>query len=141
MGSILRWFKWAFKFWGEQSALAISKTKHRSSHRSCSVRKGILRYFAKFAVKHLILSLFFNEVAGLCHATLLKKETRAQGFSCESCKIYMNTFFTEYLRATASESKNSETSGETISETNSFSNYVFFIYFVFQRKNLLYYKT
>ena len=27
MGSILRWFKWACKFFGEQSALAVSKTK------------------------------------------------------------------------------------------------------------------
>ena len=31
-----------------------------------------------------------------------KKETLAQVFSCEFCKIYRNTFFTEHLRATAS---------------------------------------
>ena len=91
MGSILRWFKWVCKFFGEQSALAVSKTKHRSSHHS--VRKAILRNFAKFAVKHLCLSLFFNEVAALCPATLLIKKTLAQGFSCEFCKISMNTFF------------------------------------------------
>ena len=35
--------------------------------------------------------------------TLLKKETQAQVFSCEFCKISKNTFFTEPLRATASE--------------------------------------
>ena len=28
-------------------------TDHRSSHRRCSVRKGVLRNFAKFTGKHL----------------------------------------------------------------------------------------
>ena len=31
----------------------------------CSLRKGILRNFAKFTGKHLCQSLFFNKVAGL----------------------------------------------------------------------------
>ena len=31
----------------------------------CSVRKGVLRNFAKFTGKHLCQSLFFNKVAGL----------------------------------------------------------------------------
>ena len=31
-----------------------------------------------------------------------KKETLAQVFSCEFCKIYRNTFFIEHLMATAS---------------------------------------
>ena len=35
-------------------------------------------------------------------ATLLKKETLAQVFSCEFCEISKNTFFTEHLCATAS---------------------------------------
>ena len=35
-------------------------------------------------------------------ATLLKKETLAQVFSCEFCEIFKNTFFTEHLRTTAS---------------------------------------
>ena len=37
----------------------------RSSHQRCSVRKGVLRNFAKFTTKHLHQSLFFNKVAGL----------------------------------------------------------------------------
>ena len=45
----------------------------RSSHRRCSVRKGVLRNFAKFTVKHLCQSLFFNKVVGLRRKTLLKK--------------------------------------------------------------------
>ena len=35
----------------------------KSSHRRCSVRKGVLRNFAKFTGKHLCQSLFFHEVA------------------------------------------------------------------------------
>ena len=45
----------------------------RSSHRRCSVKKGVLRNFA------------------------------AQVFSCEFCEISKDTFFTENLRATASD--------------------------------------
>ena len=35
--------------------------------------KGILKYFTKFTGKHLCQSLFFNKIAGLRPATLLKK--------------------------------------------------------------------
>ena len=70
--------------------------KFRSRHRRCSVRKGVLRNFAKFTGKHLCQSLFFNKVAALRLATLLIKETLAQVFSCEFCEISNNTFFTEY---------------------------------------------
>ena len=37
--------------------------------------KGVLRNFAKFTGKHLCQSLFFNEVAALIPATLLKKDS------------------------------------------------------------------
>ena len=78
--------------------------KGRSSHRRCSVRKGVLRNFAKFTGKHLCQSLFFNKVAGprpqAC--SFIKKETLAQVFSCEFCEISKNTFLTEHLRANAS---------------------------------------
>ena len=47
------------------------------------VRKGVLRNFTKFTRKHLCQSLFLNKVAGLRPASLLKKETLAQVFSCE----------------------------------------------------------
>ena len=48
-------------------------TKDRISHQICSVRKCVLRNFAKFTGKHICQSLFFNKVAGLRPATLLKK--------------------------------------------------------------------
>ena len=44
-----------------------------SSHRGCFVRKDVLRSFPKITGKHLRQSLFFNKVAGLRPATLLKK--------------------------------------------------------------------
>ena len=56
----------------------------------------------KFTGKHLCQSLFFSKVAGLRSATLLKKETLEQVFSCEFCQISKNTFFTEHLWTTAS---------------------------------------
>ena len=44
---------------------------------------------------------FFNEVACLRSATLLKTETPTQLFSCEFCKIFKNVFFREHLQAAA----------------------------------------
>ena len=64
----------------------------RSSHQRCSVRKGVLRNFAKFTGKHLCQSLFFN---------FIKKETLTQMFFCNFCEIFKNTFLTEPLRPTA----------------------------------------
>ena len=66
----------------------------------CSVKKGVLRNFAKFTRKQLCQSLFFNKVAAL-----RKKETLAQVFSSEFFEISKNTSFTEHLRVTASDSK------------------------------------
>ena len=46
----------------------------RSSHRRWSVRKGVLRNFAKFTGKHLCQSVFFIKVAGWgCFSVLLIK--------------------------------------------------------------------
>ena len=75
--------------------LCLQNKRSRSSHRRCSVRKGVLR---KFTGKYLCQRLFFNK--GACN--FIKKDTLAQVFFCEFCEISKNTFFTEYLRATAS---------------------------------------
>ena len=58
---------------------------------------NILNNFAKFTGKHLCCSLVFR----LSPVTLLKKAS-AQVSSCEFCKIFKNTIFTEHLRMTAS---------------------------------------
>ena len=53
--------------------LFLQKVLSRSSHRRrYSVRKGVLRNFVKFTGKHLY-KIFFNEVASLRPASLLKK--------------------------------------------------------------------
>ena len=44
-----------------------------TSHQRGSIKKGVLRNFTKFTGKHLYQSLFFNKVAGLRPATVLKK--------------------------------------------------------------------
>ena len=84
-------------------------SEYRSSHCRCSVRKGVLRNYAKITGKHLCQSIFFNKVAGRS-STLLKKEALAQVFSCEFCEIFKNTCFTEHLWATAS--KNTKLSNQ-----------------------------
>ena len=76
-----------------QPYVAQSNVSYRSSHQRCSIIKGVPRNFEKFTGKQLCQSLFLY---------FIKKETLAQVFSCESCKISKNTFFTEHLRTTAS---------------------------------------
>ena len=44
-----------------------------SSHQSCSMEKGVLKNFTKFSGKQLCQNFFFNKVAGLTLATLLRK--------------------------------------------------------------------
>ena len=48
----------------------------KSSHQRCSVRKGVVRDFAKFTGKHLCQVLLFNKVASPEPATLLKNHRR-----------------------------------------------------------------
>ena len=52
----------------------------RSSHRSCSVRKSVLRNFAKFTGKYLCQVLFYNKVACPEPATLSKKRLQHRYF-------------------------------------------------------------
>ena len=65
----------------------------KSSRLEVFCKKGVLRNFAKFTGKHLCQGLFFNKVAGLSAATLLKIKILAHVFSCEFCEISKNTFF------------------------------------------------
>ena len=74
----------------------------RSRPRRCSIKTGVLEIVSKFTGKHLCQSRLFKKVTGLRPATLLKKRL-AQAFSCEFCEIFKNTFFTEHLCTTASE--------------------------------------
>ena len=63
---------------------------------------GVLRNFTKFTGKHLRQRLFFNKVAGLRPATLLKKRFWHRCFPVNFVKFLRTPFFTEHLWATAS---------------------------------------
>ena len=63
----------SFKKWLKDNDIEMYLVHNRSSHQRCSIKKGVLRNFAKFTRKHLCQSLFFNKVAGLRPATLLEK--------------------------------------------------------------------
>ena len=65
----------------------------RNSHWKCSVKKSVLRNFAKFTGKYLCQSLFFNKVAA---CNFIENETLKQVFSCEFCEISKNTIFIEH---------------------------------------------
>ena len=63
----------------------------------CSEKKGVLRNFVKLTIKYLCEGLFYNKVACLRPATLFKKETLTQVFSCQFCEISKTPFFIEHL--------------------------------------------
>ena len=81
---------------------SIGNIIDKNSHRRSSVKKDIRRNFAKFTGKQLWQSLFFNKVAGLKACNCVKKETLAQMFSCEFCKISKNTLSCRTPPVTAS---------------------------------------
>ena len=78
------------------------KETHRSSHRRCFVKKGVLRNLAKFTGKHLYQRHFLIKLQA---CNFIKTESLAKVFSCEFCEISNKTFFTEDLRETAFEHK------------------------------------
>ena len=57
----------------------VMLSNSRGSRLEMFCKKGVLRNFAKFIRKHLFQSLFFNKIAGMRPATLLKKETPGTG--------------------------------------------------------------
>ena len=76
----------------------------RSSRPEVFCKKGVLKNFAKFTGKQLRHSLFFNKVAVLRAATLLKKRLWHRCFPVSFVKFLRRRFLTEHLRRTASES-------------------------------------
>ena len=87
---VFPFFYFIFCCWNKQEI--INKRRHekmenckanhildRSSDQRCSVRKDVLRNFTKFT-EHLCQSLFFDKVAGLRPATLLKRHSATSVF-------------------------------------------------------------
>ena len=60
-------------------------------------KKSVLKNLAKFTVKHLCQSFFFNNVAGLRPATILKKRFWHRCFSVNFAKFSGTPFFIEHL--------------------------------------------
>ena len=60
-------------------------------HRDMSYLLGVLNIYAKFAGKHLYLSLFFNKIAGPQSAILSKKRFRHRCFPVNCAKNFNNT--------------------------------------------------
>ena len=61
-------------------------------------KKDALRNFSKFTGKHLCRSLFFNKVAGLRPATLLKKKLLHRCFPANVGKFLRTSFLIEHSR-------------------------------------------
>ena len=70
-------------------------SKNRSSHLRCTVKKGVLKNFAKFTGKHLSQSLVFNKVAVLRSSTLLKKKLWHRCFPVNLEKFLRIPYFIE----------------------------------------------
>ena len=63
--SLLLTIDLSFFFRNSKLRSGMASSINRSSQRRCSLRKGVLRNFAKFTGKQPYQSLFFNKVAGL----------------------------------------------------------------------------
>ena len=64
-------------------------------------KKSVLRNFAKFTVKHLCQSFFFNKVVGLRRATSLKKRLWHWSIPVNFAKFLRKAFIIEHLVATS----------------------------------------
>ena len=71
---IITFYHCCLKISDQGEVLTKSQLKVRSSHRTCSIKIAVLKTLAKSTKKpRLCQRLFFNKVAGVRHATLLKK--------------------------------------------------------------------
>ena len=69
------------------------------------LKKGVTLAIFKAYGKTPYFKDFSNTETPTGALQLYKKETLTQLFSCEFCKIFKNTFFTEHLWATVSANK------------------------------------
>ena len=60
-------------------------------------KRGVLRNFAKFTGKYLYQTFFFNKVAGLRFATLLKRRLWHRCFPVNFAKFLKTSFLAEHL--------------------------------------------
>ena len=91
-----------YRFCFLHSPLHLGCYLYIRSHRICSVKKGVLKTVANFTRKQLCWSLFLIKLQAFSPAILLKRDSNAQLFFCEICKISKNTNFKEDIRMDAS---------------------------------------
>ena len=91
--TIIRWMVW-LRFDLFKSYFANCRIRHPE----VLCKKGVLSNFAKFTGKHMSPSLFFNKVAGLRPATLLKKRLWQRCFLVNFAKFLRTPFLIEHLR-------------------------------------------
>ena len=83
-------YEYDFQFGG--SILAWKSYGVWRNHQRCSMKKGVLRNFTKFTGEHLCVSLFFNKIADLRPATLLKKKLSHTCFLVNFAKFLRTSF-------------------------------------------------
>ena len=76
----------------------LPKVMDRSSRPEIFYKKSVLRNFTKFTGKHLYQRLFFNKVAGLRPANLLKKSHWHRCLPFNFAKFLRTPFFKEHLQ-------------------------------------------
>ena len=101
--------QWIVSYWTR-----INRRRVSSSCLEVFCRKVAFRNFAKFTGNRLCQSLFFNKVACLRPATLLK----ALVFYCEFCEISKNTSFYRTPLVAVSEEPNFETKNKYLQVTD-----------------------
>ena len=107
MGNDLKWVTFCFNnstgnfkkvFLNKFSLMRKLVHMVRSSRPEVFCKKGVLRNFTKFTGKHLCQSFFFNKVAGLRPATLLKKRLWHRCFPVNFVELLRTPLLTEHIR-------------------------------------------
>ena len=88
--------------------LIYRNSRSRSSHQKCSIIKMFLKY-SQYSQENTCVGVFFNKVAGLRLANVLKKRLQHRCFPVNVAELFKNTYFEEHLRTAASGITNSKT--------------------------------
>ena len=83
--------------WVFETLKSLENVLSEAAVQRCSVKRGLLRNFAKFTGKHLCQSHFFNKVAVMRSAAFLKKRLWSRCFPVDFVKLLRTPFFVEYL--------------------------------------------
>ena len=83
------WKPYAKPYGSLMEALVESK----STNRKCSLKKGVLKYFAKFPRKTPVLESLFNKIAGLEACNFIKKTLQHRCFPVKLAKFLRTPFF------------------------------------------------